>query len=397
VNTACDGRRPCPGLGSLTFWLLLGCTSAPLEGETDAPAPTPMGPERAPEELGVILHPGAENRSATALAFNPLRPDELWVTLRQPESGLPCTTQVQTGCAALEGRVVVIAGASTAEPSAEVKKDDNAWHFMRRPSSIAFGLDGLFATCGESRTANFEDESVPFTGPALWTSDPAIFGQPATGEQNGKHVDMLHETPFCMGLAHEQDNVYWAFNGDAGALDRYDFNAPHEIGGDDHSDGELVRYAASEVRRVAGVPSHLAYDSASGLLYAADTGNKRIARLYPDTGSPAGANTAYEPLAVNVQVSGARLETFATGLGAPSGLVLYQDVLIVSDNATSAISIYDLQGRRIASVPTGLPAGSLAGIAVGPDERLYVADLRSGSVIRVHAEILNLRALLDGR
>jgi hypothetical protein len=169
------------------------------------------------------------------------------VTLREPYEGLPCTEEVKQGCAALEGRVSIVDGAGGPTPIATVKTDPNSWHFLRRPTSIAFGAGQLFATCGEFRTGNYDDATVDYMGPTLWTSDPAIFAleQPVppdgSFEPNGSHIDMLHETPFCMGIAHDHNNAYFTFNGKLGSIDRYDFKAPHPPGGDNHLDGELLR------------------------------------------------------------------------------------------------------------------------------------------------------------
>ena len=375
----------------LGLLLVAGCTSTPL-GENDEPktcgaSSVPL--TKLPAEVGTLLYESTAERSATALDFNPIVPDELWVTLRDPETNLPCTQLQGSGCAALEGRVVVIEGASTDAPSATLEKDDNAWHFMRRPTSIAFGVEGLFSTCGETRTANYEDEVADFSGPTLWDSDPAIFGQPATGMQNGKHIDMLHETPFCMGLAHEQANVFWAFNGQIGALDRYDFHTPHEVGGSDHADGELFRYAEGLVSRVAGVPSDMAYDAESGLLYIADTGNHRIARLDPSTATLGSENDSHETMAQNVNMLGAVLEDFATCLGRPSGLVLHQGFLIATDNETSQILVYDRDGTLVMRAETGLTAGTLSGIAIGSDGRAFCSDLRTGDVFVLGAELFS--------
>ena len=161
------------------------------------------------------------------------------------------------------GEVALIQDATGDSPEVTMKEDGNAWHFMRRPTSIAFGTNGNLATCGEARTANYEDQPSNYNGPTLWSSDPAIFGVPPKPGQNGTHLDMLHETPFCMGIAHERDNVYWTFNGELGALDRYDFNEPHQIGGEDHADGELFRY----VERVSGKsPSEIRDFFAVGML-----------------------------------------------------------------------------------------------------------------------------------
>ena len=66
---------------------------------------------------------------------------------------------------------------------------------------------------------------------------------------------------------------YWVFNGNSGSVDRYFFHQTHQLGGDDHSDGETIRYAEGQLKRVAGMPGHMAHDVASGKLFIADTGN----------------------------------------------------------------------------------------------------------------------------
>lgn len=268
-------------------------------------------------------------------------------------------------------------------------KDPNALHFMRRPTSIAFGPNGTFATCHEARTGNPEDAPTDYIGPTLWTSDPAIFGKtqppPADGSfvPNGSHLDMLHQTPFCMGIAHETENVYWTFNGQVGAIDRYDFKEPHPPGGDDHSDGEVLRYVQGSVARVENVPSHMVFDA--GQLYIADTGNARIARLDTQSGQVGSAFIPYDPLTVHHFVDGAVIvDVVPPGtLQQPSGIALHDGVLYVTDHATSAIHAFDLEGALIRSLDTGLPPGTLAGITIGPDGRAYFVDQLTASVLRI--------------
>ena len=335
-------------------------------------------------ELVTLFTPTGE-LAATALAFDPLRSGELWVTLRRFPTDAPCTMTVTTGCAALIGEVALIQDATGDSPEVTMKEDGNAWHFMRRPTSIAFGTNGNLATCGEARTANYEDQPSNYNGPTLWSSDPAIFGVPPKPGQNGTHLDMLHETPFCMGIAHERDNVYWTFNGELGALDRYDFNEPHQIGGEDHADGELFRYVEGAVARTPEIPSHLAYDQEERVLYVADTGNGRVARLDATGGEESGVIDTNEHIHKAVQMSGVTLEDFVPPgtLETPSGLVFHDGHLYVTDNATSRIYAFDRSGALVRSLDTGLPSGSLAGIAIGPDGRAYLSDLVTGKAYRI--------------
>jgi hypothetical protein len=337
----------------------------------------------------VTIYTPPEPLSGTDLDFNPAQPGELWAIFRQLGfQGAPCneTNTDPQACALLEGLVAVISAADGAGPNGEIKVDANSWHFMRRPPAIAFGDDDTFATCGEHRTGNFDDNLADFMGPTLWSADPVIFGPDGPGG-NGSHLDMLHATPFGMGIAHERGNAYWVFNGDAGALDRYDFRAPHVPGGEDHSDGEATRYVLGELAREPGVPSHLEYDPRDGSVYVADTGNGRVVRVDSTSGMPG------EPLICDdiqlgntvAQVVDSTVEVIVPAgvLEQPSGLALSGDVLFVTDSATSRIVAFSLDGEELGAFDTGLPPGTLAGIVVGPDGRAYISDLSTGVVRRI--------------
>lgn len=371
---------------------LLGCSSESLDG-SDPATPPMTGPDYglgdgtlASVELQEVYRPtGRVPLSATALAWNTTVAGELWVTLRQPPSGKPCTEANSAGCAALRGQVAVISGADGATPQAALKEDGNSWHFMRRPTAIAWGQGDTFGTCGEALTDNFEDVPVPYAGPVLWSSNPSVFGVEPQAGQNGTHLDMLHETPYCMGIAHESGNAYWAVNGDVGALDRYDFHFPHAIGGEDHADGEVFRYARGELLRVAEVPSHTVYDQKRKRVYVADTGHARVLSVDPSTASMGGAIDVYEELRGSGEMVGASVsELVPPGtLQAPSGVALVGDVLYVTDNATSRIHAFATDGTELISLDTALPPGTLAGVAVGPDMRLYLSDLSTGAIWRI--------------
>src|SRR5205814_2380413 len=213
--------------------------------------------------------------------------------------------------------------------------------------AIAWGDQLLFSSCGEGLTDNYEDVAIPYAGPVLWSSDPSIFGVTPKPKQNGTHIDMLHETPYCMGLAHESANIFWAFNGDAGSLDRVDFHQPHAPGGEDHSDGEVHRYVTGSLKRVPEVPSQLAYDSGRGLVYVADTGNSRVLSVDPSTAKAGGDIRVFETLQASGTMDGASVHELvpAGTLQQPSGLSFVDDVLYVTDNATSLIYTFDAAGH----------------------------------------------------
>src|SRR5690606_35478965 len=127
---------------------------------------------------------------------------------------------------------------------------------FRRVLFRSFGLPGTFGTCQESRnTYNGMAPPNDFMGPTLWSSDLTVFAK-MNPNGLGSHLDMLHNSPLCIGIAHESANRYWVVNGTTGGIDRYDFAVDDGIGNDDHSDGLTWRYAAGTMKRVEGVPSH---------------------------------------------------------------------------------------------------------------------------------------------
>ena len=334
-----------------------------------------------------VVYKPSRAYQATALDFHPLR-DELWVTLREFPTDEPCEELNATyeGCVELEGSVAIITGALTAAPKGTIRKDLNAWHFMRRPTSIAFGDGEFFATCAEARTGNYEDDLWDFMGPTLWSADPEIFAQDPGPNLNGSHMDMLHLTPYCMGIAHEVDNVYWTFNGQAGAIEQYDFASDHGAGHDDHTDGRLRRYVTGQVKRIESVPSHLVRDPSTGLVYVADSGNGRVVSLDVSKAKPGSVLPAYEAMKESREYDGAVLiDVVPPGtIAVPSGIALHGGALYVSDPTSARIYAFDLKGKSLGELDTELPSGTLSGLVVHPVTGvLLFTEMKQGRVFRV--------------
>jgi sugar lactone lactonase YvrE len=140
------------------------------------------------------------------------------------------------------------------------------------------------------------------------------------------------------------------------------------------------------VTRVPGVPSHLAIDPAKTFLYVVDTGGARIIRVDLRTGTEGEQiPTDDAQLPTVTRVDGAAISEIvpAGTLERPSGIALNGKTMIVTDNATSRIHLFDLDGRNLQSLETGLPPGTLAGVAVGPEGKVYFVDLQKGAIRRV--------------
>jgi hypothetical protein len=339
--------------GELSLTVDLGLERAPNLGAEGGPAPT-MRPVR--EGL----------RGPTALAFHPTIPTQLWITGQTNDSLT----------------VLDIAGTTPPDPVLIV---DRSYHFLYRPTSLAFASDGTVGTCHENNN-DYRGRAAPndFMGPVINPADLDTLRATPTRA----HLDMLHHSPWCMGIATREPRVFWAFNGQAGSIDKYEFNEWHDPGGDDHADGRTWRFANGALRRVEMVPSHMAFEPGTPLLYVADTGNARVVRLdtsVETTESMPRVRTRISETPL-FSVEGSTVEEVvgaSGGLQRPSGLVFYQGLLYVSDNATGTISAFTRDGRPVRRLDTGVGAGALQGLAIGPDGMVYVADFREGRALRV--------------
>jgi DNA-binding beta-propeller fold protein YncE len=333
---------------------LLAC--APLEGVPE------FGPAPAFE---VVANAASGLATPRDLAFHPVR-DELWVANRADDS------------------IVLVFDPTTERAVCEKRKDAFADHFMEEVSSLAFGDDAFFATCQESR--NTYDGAAPgndFMGPALWPSGLDEFAALHQADDLlGSHLDMLHQSPDCMGVAHERDNVYWVFDGANGHVVRYDFGVPHGYGEDDHSDGVVRRYPEVALSRVPDVPGHLEFFDEHVLLVA-NTGEGTVDALDIRSGRITGElDPSNEPLAEFSVVTDVVWAPVLEGFSRPSGLLVHDERIFVSDEATGEIAAFDHKGRELdrISVPGG---AGVMGLAIGPDGRLYYADGRHDEVVRV--------------
>lgn len=302
------------------------------------------------------------------LAFHPERKGELWAVGYGDNS-------VQLG-----------QGLDGAEPTWTRYLDPAARHFMHKPPALAMGEANAWATCGDND--NSQNERVPnyFMGPALFLADLDIFAK-KTPTGLGSHIDMLHSSPFCRGIAHADGNWYWIFNSYDRAIDKYNFGKDHGPGNDDHSDGEIYRYAAGQVRGAEdGTPSHLFFEPEDNFLYIADTGNQRIVRL-DTSGGKKGKELPRrnEPLVGNAIMDGTSVEEIvpAGTLEKPSGLEVKGGLLYVTDAATSTFHVFDKAGKEVRKLNTGLAPDSLAGFTFGPDGRIWFTDKVGGRVMRI--------------
>jgi hypothetical protein len=349
------------------------------------------------------------------LAFHPERP-ELWTVNR-----------------AFDGTVrFVDAGESTQRAIKQIDGFSN--HFMAEVSALDFAPDGFFTTCQESRNT-YGGRSRPndFMGPTLWDSDESIYAvmhqpprewgameiaaliesamcrldgdvrpslaapaAPAETQQQmlGSHMDMLHQSPLCMGVAHQEGNAYFVTDGFNGHVVWYDFVEDHGPGGDDHSDGLVRRYPEAEYTYVADVPAHMDLDAASGWLYYADTGAGVVRRLDTGTGRVAmRLPPRNEPLAEFSAMSGVEVEVFATGLQQPSGIAIHHDfgLLLVTDHADGALWAFGLaDGRARGRLDTG--ASGIMGVTVAPDGAIWFVDGIANQLVRVDLDPAELPA-----
>lgn len=309
------------------------------------------------------------NRPTDLDFFPVLGKDELWVINQRTENA--------------GGSTVTITDATAEVPSnMEMKSDGNAWHFMSLPTGIAFSDDNFnFASSPGVQDANHNGGS--FTGPSLWSSDPDIYAQPSGG--NGSHLDMLHGSPFSMGIAHEVDNVFWVYDDWNSHIVRYDFVDDHGPGNDDHSDAIVRRYQNIGIQRDADIPNHMILDKSTGWMYFVDNGNSRVMRLDINSGT-VGATLPIinEPLAEHVRIDNFTVETIIEeGLDRPCGLEYFDGYLLVGNYGSGIINVYDVENDFVLVGEIRIGEQGLTGIKVGPDGNIYAVNRIQNSLIAI--------------
>ena len=383
-----------------------------------APPPPPL-PPRPPVSLlsygcapaiGVnpvvssVLAPRDAFRHPRALAFNPAATasgHELWVA----DSGRDALTVIELD----EHHDNVLA--------TKIVKDRAQYHYMDQVSSISFDVNGQFATCQESLNT-YEGKMLPnfFMGPTLYDSRLPLVNSRQTACQVGEtcfliHIDMLHESPLCMGIAHDggavttvtpqasYTNVYWAFDGGHRQLVRFDFKSDHGPGSMDHSIASVRRYTGLELTRVQGVPSHMNVDAQTRELFIADTGADRVIMVDTESGRYARdakvSTNEFRGYAIysspeasfNYSVwDGLEYEAFAS-LPRPCGLALSASTLYVGSYSNGHLYAFDRTSRSLLQRIPVAPTNSLLGLALPASadaSGVFFIDGSSRSVKRLH-------------
>lgn len=313
------------------------------------------------------------------LDFKP-NTNELWVGNRGTSAG---------------GTNVIVYDAGTASQTSEYRKDSHSSHFFVYPSAFAFSEIGQWA--GVSEIQNTNAASATFMGPALWNSDTAVFARVhqnnwVSGFPLGSHYDMLHQSPFAMGIAHDSAKAYWVADGYNGNIVLYDFVEDHGPGYDDHSAGVIYRYTDVPFSRTVNIPGHMILDHATGWLYYIDSGTKRLRRMDTNTGTNVGPltvpTTANEPLARYWQITGATQETIDTFQTQICGIDIYNGRMIVGDYTNGNIYVYDVTGPSPVFMDTIVTGqAGMEGIKIGPDGKIWFVNFTSSEVVRIDASL----------
>ena len=194
---------------------------------------------------GVHLGTYSEGRT-----FNPDVGEELWVANGNNHS------------------ISIIASVGTVYQTTISRLDRGYYHYMNNITALAFNTVkdsgrnvnqdtfNYFAVCNDNLN-DYVGSKNPnlFMGPTLYDTDTVNkIGKKNTVNRIGEdcsdpadqcfflHADMLHESPACIGIAHDPEvdtaygAVYWAFDttgdnsGNGGQLVRFDFSQPHGPG-----------------------------------------------------------------------------------------------------------------------------------------------------------------------
>ncbi|MDA7556003.1 hypothetical protein OAQ40_02710 [Euryarchaeota archaeon] len=331
----------------------------------------------------VIISDTSDNISSpTDLEFHPGRVNELWVANKATDS------------------ITIVHDTGLDNQTSETRLDVNRNHFLEEVSAISFGsyhpeFDWQWGSAQESlNTYNGQGNPNYFMGPALWPSSLDHFAVENQNNEDGllgSHIDMLHESPYGVGIAHDYDNVYWYNDGYYGELVRYDFMMDHDTGGHNHSDGVVQRYSEIQLNHSYGTPGHMVLDKETDILYISDAGGDRVIWVNTDdttyqTENIMNDSSRLETLSEYSRISGVEWGVLIEGLNRPSGIALDGDQLFVSLNEDNSIVSYNLNSDGKSAVEVAIintSASSIMGIEIGPKGHLFYVDNARDEVVRV--------------
>ncbi len=314
------------------------------------------------------------------LEFHPGRANELWVANRATDS------------------MTIVENTGLDNQTSQNRKDAYSNHFLEEVSAIAFGayhpeFDWQWGSAQETdNTYCGQGSPNNFMGPTLWPSSMSHYAvEHQSDELLGSHIDMNHESPFGVGMAHDSANIYWYNDGYYGELVYYDFQLDHDTGYDDHSDAIVRRYSEVQLNHVLGVPGHMVLDKDSGILYISDPGANRVLWVNTDDTTTTSTDimdsaTRLEPLQEYSRIAGVEWGVLDTGLNRPSGIALDGDQLFVSEYGNGQIVAYDLNSNGKGAVEAGsiqTSASSIMGLEIGPNGHLYYVDNVQDEVVRI--------------
>jgi len=251
-------------------------------------------------------------------------------------------------------------------------------------------------------------------GPTLYNSDPNNrnvvnrMGEICGDDEECYflHSDMLHESPACIGIAHDPEttsaygNVYWAFDTTGNQLDgqlvRFDFSQPHGPGSMDHSVAAIRRFPQVTLSRGdPGVHAGLVVHPTTRELFIAEPGANQVVMFNVDSGSFARTAREEYPIYSNALPSFEYSiyecpdqRVFASGIDTPTGLAISPDGerLFVAERGSGEILVYEIAtGSLLTRLETSL--NMLGGLSFSPEsKKLHFVDEETNSLYAVNIE-----------
>jgi hypothetical protein len=282
---------------------------------------------------------------------------------------------------------VIIDNPGEGSENIKKRKDSHSGHFAVNGSAMAFSNINTFATAPEIKNTT-QNQNSTFMGPALWSSELDVFANIyqsnwAAGQPLGSHLDMLHQSPFSMGIAHDKGNGFWVFDGFFENLVYYDFVDDHGPGAEYHADGIVYRHSDVKLQRVADVPSHMVVNKKNGAIYICDTYNGQVLKVNPKTATFArNLQAPNEQLTEYKEYTGSDVIIVGDNLNKPCGIDIRGNRLFVSDYETGIIHVYNTDtNEELDTYDTGVKGNT--GIEISAKGEIWLVNYLENKLSKI--------------